>query len=172
MYETGDGVTLNEASALELHRRAARRGSAFSEIALALRSVVPGTEAALSAGERRWLVPADPVATLWSDPPGNAVAAANRQWEGLSSLNQALLGDPFMQYAVGIRFLTGNGLRRDRALGAAWIERSRVSFDAVAGFRQYAAAAARVEARVAGRLDDAEKRRAADIAANLITTLH
>lgn len=172
MYETGDGVTLNETTALDLHHRAARRGSAVSEIALALRSVAPGTEAGLSAGEKRWLVPADPVATLWSDPPVNAAAAANRQWEGLSSLNEALLGDPFMQYAVGIRFLTGNGLPRDRALGVAWIERSRASFDAVAGFRQYGAAAALVEARVARRLDDAEKQRAADIAGNLNTTLH
>ncbi|KAB0631672.1 tetratricopeptide repeat protein [Burkholderia latens] len=172
MYETGDGVTLNEAYALDLHRRAARRGSAVSEIALALRGVAAGTEAALPSGEQRWLVPADRFATLWSDPPANAIAAANRQWEGLSSLNEALRGDPFMQYAVGIRFLTGNGLPRDRALGAAWIERSRASFDAVAGFRQYGAAAARVEARVAGRLDDAERTRAAAIAGNLNTTLH
>lgn len=172
MSETGDGVPRDEATAMDRHRRAARRGSTVSEIALALRSVAPGTEAALSAGEKRWLVPADPAATLWSDPPVNALAAANRQWDGLSSLNEALRGEPFMQYAVGIRFLTGNGLPRDRALGAAWIERSRASFDAVPGFRRYGAAAARVEARVAQRLNDGEKRRAADIVGNLNATLH
>ncbi|MDN7592223.1 tetratricopeptide repeat protein [Burkholderia seminalis] len=171
MYETGDGVPADEATALDLHRRASRQGSVLSEIALALRSVTPGTEAGLSAGERRWLVPADPATTLWSDPPVNALAAANRQWEGLSSLNEALRGDPFMQYAAGIRFLTGNGLPRDRALGAAWVERARASFDAMPGLGQYGVAATRVETRISRRLDDAEKRRAADIAGNLIATL-
>ncbi|MBN3779994.1 SEL1-like repeat protein [Burkholderia sp. Ac-20345] len=171
MYETGDGVSLNETTAMDLHRRAAQRGSAVSAIALALRSVATGSEVALSIGEKRWLVPADPAATLWSDSPVGATAAANRQWDGLSSLNEALLGDPFMQYAVGIRFLTGNGLPRDRALGAAWIEHARVSFDAVPRFRQYGAATALVEARIAGRLDDDEKRRASDIADNLDGTL-
>ncbi|KWA11138.1 hypothetical protein WL26_17215 [Burkholderia cepacia] len=171
MYETGDGVALNENTAMDLHRRAAQRGSAVSEIALALRSVVSRTEAGLSVSEKRWLVPADPAAALWSDSPFGAIAVANHQWDGLSSLNDALLGDPFMQYAVGIRFLTGNGLPRDRALGAAWIERSRASFDAVFGFRQYGAAAALVEARITGRLDDAEKMRAADITENLDKTV-
>ncbi|RQS17730.1 sel1 repeat family protein [Burkholderia sp. Bp8992] len=171
MYETGKGVPVNETTALALHRRASRGGSAVSEIALALRGVTPGAEAGLSAGERRWLVPADPAATMWSDPPVNALAAANRQWEGLSSLNEALRGDPFMQYAAGIRFLTGNGLPRDRALGAAWVERARASFEAIPGLGQYGAAAALVESRIFRRLDDGEKRRAADIAGNLMATL-
>ena len=175
MYETGDGVPRDETVAMDWHRRAARRGSAVSEIALALRSLAPAmdtdTDTGHSAGEQRWLVPADPAATLWSDSPASAIAAANRQWDGLSSLNEALRGDPFMQYAVGMRFLTGNGLPRDRALGAAWIARSRASFDAVPGLERYGAAAAIVEARIAKRLDDGEKQRAAEIAANLISTL-
>ncbi|HGO6115399.1 TPA: tetratricopeptide repeat protein, partial [Burkholderia cepacia] len=175
MYETGDGVPRDETVAMDWHRRAARRGSAVSEIALALRSLAPAmdtdTDTGHSAGEQRWLVPADPAATLWSDSPASAIAAANRQWDGLSGLNEALRGDPFMQYAVGMRFLTGNGLPRDRALGAAWIARSRASFDAVPGLERYGAAAAIVEARIAKRLDDGEKQRAAEIAANLISTL-
>ncbi len=171
MYETGDGVPVNETAATDLHRRAARRGSTISEVALALRSVTLGTEAGLPAGARRWLVPADPAVTLWSDAPINALAAANRQWDGLSSLNEALRGDPFMQYAVGIRYLTGNGLPRDRALGAAWVERARASFDATPGLGQYGVAAMLAEARIFRRLDDGEKKRAADIAGNLIATL-
>lgn len=171
MYETGDGVPRDEATGMDRHRRAAERGSAVSEIALALRSLEPGASTKLPAGATRWLVPADTASTLWSDPPVNASAAANRQWDSLSNLNEALLGDPFMQYAAGMRFLTGNGLPRDRALGAAWIARSRASFDAISGLGRYGAAAALVEARIARRLDAGEKQRAAEIAGNLIATL-
>nr|WP_232454754.1 SEL1-like repeat protein [Burkholderia ubonensis] len=164
LYETGAGVRRDEATALDWHRRAAGRGSEVSEIALALRGVEAGEESRLPSNETRWLVPADATSTLWS-------GATDRSWDGLSCLSVALLGDPFMQYAVGMRFLVGNGVPRDRALGAAWIARARKSFDAVPEFRKYGAATAIIEQRLAQRLGDDEKRRAADIGANLVATV-
>jgi hypothetical protein len=82
-----------------------------------------------------------------------------------------LLGNPLMQYDVGMRFLTGNGVPRDRALGAAWIARARVAFEARDGVPAYAAAIRIVEARLAERMGDDEKQRAREDAANLGATV-
>jgi uncharacterized protein len=171
MYETGAGVSRDEAVALDWHRRAAARGADPSEIALALQAVASGTEAALPSNETRWLVPADMASTLWRGPGSSAVDAAGHQWDGLSSLNEALLGNALMQYATGIRFLTGDGVPRDRAVGAAWIARAHESFAGTPGLAKYAAATQIIEGRLAQRLGDDEKQRAAHIEANLITTV-
>jgi TPR repeat protein len=165
IYETGAGVSRDDATALYWHRRAAEHGSEASEIALALRAVAAGTEAALPPRRARWLVPADG-SPLWGRDAAAADAdTARSRWDALSCLNEAMLGNPLMQYDVGMRFLTGNGVPRDRALGAAWIARAKRSFEAGDGLNAYGAAITVIEERVAQRLSDDEKRRAAQIAA-------
>jgi hypothetical protein len=76
-----------------------------------------------------------------------------------------------MQYDIGMRFLAGNGVPRDRSIGAAWITRARAGFEANGGIPAYAAAIRIVESRLAERLSDDEKQRAREIAANLSATV-
>jgi hypothetical protein len=76
-----------------------------------------------------------------------------------------------MQYDTGMRFLTGNGVPRDRSLGAAWIARARAGFEASDGAQVYATAIRIVESRLSERMGDDEKQRAREIAANLGTTV-
>lgn len=156
---------------MQLHRQGARAGAGQSQIALALHALATGAETDLGKDERRWLVPADAASNLWCDDTLTPAGELRQRWDGLSSLNQALLGNPLMQYDVGMRFLTGSGVPRDRALGAAWVARARAGFEALDGVPAYAAAIRIVEARLAERMGDDEKRRAREIATNLSATV-
>lgn len=174
-YEIGPLAQREPARAMQLHRQGARGGAEQSQIALALHALAAGAEAGLDGNERRWLIPADPASTLWFNDSLAPAGELRQRWDGLSCLNEALLGNPLMQYDVGMRFLTGNGVPRDRALGAAWIARARAGFEARDGVPAYAAAIRIVEARLSERMGDDEKRRAGQIAANLdatVRTLH
>lgn len=167
LYEIGIGTRRDDAAALNEHRRAAQHGSEASEIALALRAVAAGTERALSPNTARWLVPADGSAIWGRDSAMADADSARNRWDALSCLNEALLGNPLMQYDIGMRFLIGDGVPRDRALAAAWIARARKSFEAVDGLEGYGIAAKAIEGRLAQRLGDDEKRRAREIAVSL-----
>lgn len=168
IYEIGNGVARNEASALDWHRRAAEYGSEASEIALALRAAAAGTAAALEPRYARWLVPTDG-SPLWGrDVMAADADNARARWDALSCLSEAMRGNPLMQYDVGMRYLTGNGVPRDRALGTAWIARARRSFELADGWQVYSAGIGVIEPRITARLGDDEKRRADAIAANLM----
>ncbi|MDE1143840.1 MAG: tetratricopeptide repeat protein [Paraburkholderia tropica] len=170
-YEIGPRALRDPARARQLHQRGARGGAEQSQIALALQALAAGNETRLGNDERRWLVPADAAANLWREDSLAPAGMRRQRWDGLSSLNEALLGNPLMQYDIGMRFLTGNGVPRDRALGAAWIARARTGFEARDGVPAYAAAIRIVEARLSERMGDDEKQRAREIAANLNATV-
>lgn len=171
LYEIGPLAQREPARAMQLHRQGARGGAEQSQIALALHALAAGTETDLGNNERRWLVPADAASNLWHDDSLAPAGELRQRWDGLSCLNEALLGNPLMQYDVGMRFLTGNGVPRDRALGAAWIARARAGFEARGGVPAYTAAIRIVEARLSERMGDDEKQRAREIAANLDATV-
>ncbi|WP_321929747.1 tetratricopeptide repeat protein [Paraburkholderia guartelaensis] len=171
LYEIGPLAMRDSTRAMQLHRQGARDGAEQSQIALALHALASGAEAGLGDNERRWLIPADAASNLWSNDALAPSGELRQRWDGLSCLNEALLGNPLMQYDIGMRFLTGNGVPRDRALGAAWIARARAGFEARAGVPAYAAAIRIVESRLSERMGDDEKQRAREVAANLGATV-
>ncbi|PRX24171.1 hypothetical protein B0G75_12377 [Paraburkholderia sp. BL18I3N2] len=160
---------------MQLHQQGARGGAEQSQIALALHALATGAEAELAGNERRWLIPADAASNPWRNDSLTRAGELRQRWDGLSCLNEALLGNPLMQYGIGMRFLTGNGVPRDRSIGAAWIARSRAGFEASGGVPVYVTAIRIVESRLSERMSDDEKQRAREIAANLsatVTELH
>jgi TPR repeat protein len=171
LYEIGPPAMRNLTRAKQLHQQGARGGAEQSQIALALHALATGDEAGLAGNERRWLIPADATSNLWRNDSLAPASALRQRWDGLSCLNEALLGNPFMQYDTGMRFLTGNGVPRDRALGAAWIARARAGFEAGDSVPAYVTALRIIESRLSERLADDEKQRAREIAANLSTTV-
>ncbi|WP_322012986.1 SEL1-like repeat protein [Paraburkholderia sp. J12] len=171
LYEIGPLAMRDPTRAMQLHRQGARGGAEQSQIALALHALATGMETGLGGNEQRWLIPADAASNPWRDDSLAPVAELRQRWDGLSCLNEALLGNPLMQYDIGMRFLTGNGVPRDRALGAAWIARARAGFEARGGVPAYAAAIRIVESRLSERMGDDEKQRAREIAANLSATV-
>ncbi|GAB2923813.1 hypothetical protein GCM10027093_73980 [Paraburkholderia jirisanensis] len=171
VYEIGPLAMRNPTRAMQLHRQGARGGAEQSQIALALHALAAGTEAGLAGNERRWLIPADAASNLWRNESLTPASELRQRWDGLSCLSEALLGNPLMQYDTGMRFLTGNGVPRDRALGAAWIARARAGFEAGDGVPAYATAIRIVESRLSERMGDDEKQRAREIAANLGMTV-
>lgn len=170
-YEIGPLALRDPARAMQLHRQGARGGVEQSQIALALHALATSSETSLDANERRWLIPADAASNLWRVDSLSPAGEIRQSWGGLSCLNEALLGNPLMQYDIGMRFLTGNGVPRDRALGAAWIARARAGFEGRGGVPAYAAAIRIVESRLSERMGDDEKQRAREIAANLDATV-
>jgi len=176
IYEMGVGVPRDDLAAVSWHRKAAAKGADTSEIALALRALATGDVHGLSASEAHWLLDE---ASL--DEAGGAVgtrsttaqasAGAQVEWSALSCLNEALLGDAMMQYELGVRYLTGDGIALDRALGDAWLRRAQASFAAEPGFSAYAQATRIVEARVAARLSADERERASRLADHLLATV-
>ncbi|WP_230954772.1 tetratricopeptide repeat protein [Burkholderia gladioli] len=175
LYEIGPRAMRNPAQAMQLHQQGVRGGAEQSQIALALHALATGAESELASNQRRWLVPADAASNLWRNDSLTPAGELRQRWDGLSCLNEALLGNPLMQYDIGVRFLTGNGVPRDRSIGTAWIARARAGFEANGGIPAYAAAIRIVESRLAERLSDDEKQRAREIAAILsatVTELH
>ena len=103
-------------------------------------------------------------------PSGSALHAL-AEWDALLCLNRALMGDALMQYELGIRYLTGDGIMLDRALGDAWLKRSLASFAAEPGFGAYAQGTRIVEARVSARLSADELERAQRLADHLLASV-
>jgi TPR repeat protein len=171
LYEIGPRAMRNPAQAMQLHQQGARGGAEQSQIALALHALATGAESDLTSNQRRWLVPADAASNLWRNDSLTPADELRQRWDALSCLNEALLGNPLMQYDIGMRFLAGNGVPRDRSLGAAWIARARAGFEANGGIPAYTAAIRIIESRLAERLSDDEKQRAREIAANLSATV-
>jgi len=159
-------------AALNWHRKAAAKGSDISEIALALRALASGDTHGIDANEAHWLME-DGQTGEASRRAGNASAAAGERgaWDALSCLDEALVGDAMMQYEIGVRYVTGDGIALDRALGDAWLKRAQASFAAEPGFRVYAQATQIVEARVAARLSADERERARRLADHLLATV-
>ena len=186
LYEMGAGVPHDDGVALSWHRKAAAKGADTSEIALALRALATGDVQGLSASEAHWLMD-DASSSGGTGGTGHASdtsgtsgnksvpvrpgVGAEAEWAALSCLNQALLGDAMMQYELGVRYLTGEGMTLDRALGDAWLRRAQASFAAEPGFSVYAQATRIVEARVAARLSADERERAGRLADHLLATV-
>ena len=176
LYEMGAGVPHDDLVAVTRHRKAAAKGVDTSEIALALRALVTGDVRGLRASEAYWLID-DASLNEACRTGGNRSTAAQAgesgqvEWDALSCLNEALLVDAMMQYELGVRYLTGDGVAFDRALGDAWLRRAQMSFAAEPGFSVYAKATRIVEARVAARLSADERERAGRLADHLLATV-
>ena len=177
LYETGNGVPRDDALALGWHRKAAALGCNAGTIALALRAEAAGDVHALDGRSMQWLaVAADPGetgTTLGSraSVPNDATESGLASWAALSSLNEALQGDTLRQYETGMRYLSGDGVMRDTALGDAWLQRAQAGFAAEPHHAMYADAARTVEQRVSEVLSADERERARRVAVNLLATV-
>ncbi len=173
LHETGTGVPLDDTLALSWHRKAAALGCDEATIALALRAQAAGETRSLNRRSTHWLALTTDE-TRWSAGSGLQTSAADNSeatWNALSTLTEALEGEPLRQYETGIRYLSGDGVTRDKALGDAWLQRAQASFAAKPGLRAYADATRVVEQRVGASLTAAEKERAQQLARHLIATV-
>ncbi|PMS09927.1 sel1 repeat family protein [Trinickia caryophylli] len=162
-----DDVAADEARAIDWYRKAAALGSDAAQIVLALRTRHEDGADAFSPRKAHWLVTGEEREP--STPSGRTDASAS--WKAFLSLNGALSGDPVEQYETGVRYLTGDGIARDKALGAAWLQRAGAGFAARAALRRYAEAVRGVEARVREAMTPDERDRARLLAAHLMQTV-
>jgi uncharacterized protein len=141
-----------------------------------LRAQAAGDTSSLDERSAYWLaipIPIDAVTPGISSRQRTSAAReeGDAAWDALSSLNEALLGSPLQQYETGMRYLLGDGVTRDKALGDAWLRRAQTSFAVTPGLRVYADAARVVEERVGAGLTADEQERAHRLAENLLATV-